>query len=263
MATSQIQLKYRLTSTQDCTTPTTRPKPASTTAKSRLTTPTIPSVSTKRRLSTLARQTLTPLPSSVSLRPKLTATTRLTRSITKAMVENTLPPAANAIPPVAVSNVASTTTTPTKPFPLSLSDLNIHSVPNLPDYLKDIYARLDSQASQISEMQALIQENLRSSLDQTKKQLEDAQQRIRQLESQQAPQSFLAPESTAASPSPITMAQPSFADVAKKQADPSAVKRPKAKTIPRKRLQPLNLNVTDASLAAARQFLVVSPNHGY
>ncbi|KAK4510722.1 uncharacterized protein ATC70_012007 [Mucor velutinosus] len=181
------------------------------------------------------------------------------------MAENTLPPAANAIPPVAVPNVASTTTIPAQPSPLSLSDLNIHSVPNLPDYLKDIYARLDSQASQISEMQALIQENmvLRSSLDLTKKQLEDAQQRIRQLESQQAPQTFPAPESTAASPPSTTVAQPSFADVAKKQADPAAVKRPKAKTIPRKRLQPLNLNVNDAGLAAARQFSVVSPNHGY
>ncbi|KAK4509795.1 uncharacterized protein ATC70_007098 [Mucor velutinosus] len=151
------------------------------------------------------------------------------------MAENTLPPAANAIPPVAVPNVASTTTIPAQPSPLSLSDLNIHSVPNLPDYLKDIYARLDK----------------------------DAQQRIRQLESQQAPQTFPAPESTAASPPSTTVAQPSFADVAKKQADPAAVKRPKAKTIPRKRLQPLNLNVNDAGLAAARQFSVVSPNHGY
>jgi hypothetical protein len=89
------------------------------------------------------------------------------------MTENKLPTATAATPTVAVPNEVSTTKPPT----LSLRDLNIHSVPNLPDYLKDIYARLDSQASQISEMQALIQENmtLRSSLDQTKQQLEDAQ----------------------------------------------------------------------------------------
>ncbi|GAN11906.1 hypothetical protein MAM1_1243c11531, partial [Mucor ambiguus] len=238
------------------TTPTHQPKPVSTTAKSRLTTPLIPSVSTKRRLSTLARQTLTPLPSSVSLRPKITSTTRITRSITKAMAENILPTATVAVP-----NEASTTKPPT----LSLRDLNIHSVPNLPDYLKDIYARLDSQASQISEMQALIQENitLRSSLDQTKQQLEDAQQRIRQLESQQTPQKSTAPESTAASPPPTTAAQPSFADLVKKPADPSAFKHPKSKAPPRKKRQPLNLDVNDAGLAAARQFSAVSSNHGY
>ncbi|GAN11914.1 hypothetical protein MAM1_1254c11540, partial [Mucor ambiguus] len=244
------------------TTPTHRPKPASTTAKSRLTTPLISSVSTKRRLSTLARQTLTPLPSSVSLRPKITSTTGITRSISKAMAENILPTTTAATPTVAVPNEASTIKPPTL---FSLRDLNIHSVPNLPDYLKDIYVRLDSQASQISEMQALIQENmtLRSSLDQTKQQLEDAQQRIHQLESQQTPQESPAPESTAASPPPITAAQPSFADLVKKPADPSAFKRPKSKASPRKKLQPLNLDVNDAGLAAARQFSAVSSNHGY
>lgn len=41
--------------------------------------------------------------------------------------------------------------------PFTLSDLNIHSVPNLPDFLKDIYVRLGKKATQIFEVQTFTQ----------------------------------------------------------------------------------------------------------
>ncbi|KAF1807791.1 hypothetical protein FB192DRAFT_1339119 [Mucor lusitanicus] len=102
-------------------------------------------------------------------------------------------------------------------------------------------------------MQALIQENqsLRSSLDQTKHQLEQAHQQIQELESQKA------------SPVPAPVTPPSFGELAKKPADPSTSKKPKSKAPPRKKFQPLNLDINDAGLAAARHFSAVLNTHGY
>lgn len=90
-------------------TPTTRPSKAPVPAQSRLTNRLTPSVSTKRRLSTLARQIRTPLPTSINLRPKLTATTRITRSVTKNVEAPQVQPVATATTPT----VATLATPPT------------------------------------------------------------------------------------------------------------------------------------------------------
>ncbi|KAK4521112.1 uncharacterized protein ATC70_013056 [Mucor velutinosus] len=211
-------------------------EPASTTAKSRLNISPLPSVSTKRRFSTLARQTHTPLPTSASQRPKLTTTTRLIRSITKTMADNNLQPAADTATPIVV-----------------------------PTATADIYIRLSNQDAQISKMQALIQENitLRSSLNQTKQQLEDAQKQIQELVAQQAQAPTTAPESTPTSPPITTNNPPSFAELAKKPAPTSNSNKPKSKGPSRKKYQPLNLEINDTGLAAARQFSAVSSSHGY
>ncbi|CEP11492.1 hypothetical protein, partial, partial [Parasitella parasitica] len=125
---------------------------------------------------------------------------------------------------------------------------------------ENIYSRFDNQATQISEMQQPIEENvaLRSSFDQTKKQQDEAHERIRQLETQptQQPLNAATTENTQ-SPPPADSA-PKFADQAKKPATNS-----KSKTSARKKLPPSNLEVNDAGLAAARQFTTVSANHGY
>ncbi|KAK4515932.1 Histone H4 [Mucor velutinosus] len=161
------------------------------------------------------------------------------------MADNKLQPAADSATPIVMPTATVVTTTPTHHFPLSLSDLNIHSVPNLPDYLKDIYIRPSNQDAQISKMQALIQEDitLRSSLNQTKQQLEDAQKQIQKLVTQQAQAHTTAPESTPTSP-PITT----------RTANHSLLNSP------RNQLQPPTPTSPNPKDHLAR---TVSPNHGY